>query len=186
MTRHARTGFHRCGTSPPQLSSGPLGGLIESTMIDQQKIIGEWMETIIQNGSWQEDNDLHVDEINPSFSSPDTWITGGIQSIAVAIRFRDNKKLPFVVALGFSLRSSTNPIIIVPHTLEEFRGQFDDSPPSLYLFKKDWTSWLETKARSIEIAMPGIEIPNVKAIYHEYFHAQDVEWRYSIFVYSEP
>ena len=82
-------------------------------MIDQQKIIGEWMETIIQNGSWQEDNDLHVDEINPSFSSPDTWITGGIQSIAVAIRFRDNKKLPFVVALGFSLRSSTNPIIIV-------------------------------------------------------------------------
>ena len=26
MTRHARTGFRRCGASPPQLSSGPLGG----------------------------------------------------------------------------------------------------------------------------------------------------------------
>jgi hypothetical protein len=25
MTRHARTGFRRCGTSLPQLSSGPLG-----------------------------------------------------------------------------------------------------------------------------------------------------------------
>ena len=25
MTRHARTGFHRCGASPPQLSSDPLG-----------------------------------------------------------------------------------------------------------------------------------------------------------------
>ena len=26
MTRHARTGYRRCGASPPQLSSGPLGG----------------------------------------------------------------------------------------------------------------------------------------------------------------
>jgi hypothetical protein len=25
MTYHARTGFRRCGTSSPQLSSGPLG-----------------------------------------------------------------------------------------------------------------------------------------------------------------
>jgi len=26
MTRHARNGYRRCGTSLPQLSSGPLGG----------------------------------------------------------------------------------------------------------------------------------------------------------------
>ncbi len=26
MTRHARTGYRRCGASPPQLSSGPLAG----------------------------------------------------------------------------------------------------------------------------------------------------------------
>ena len=29
--RHARTGYRRCGASPPQLSSGPLGGKNEKT-----------------------------------------------------------------------------------------------------------------------------------------------------------
>jgi hypothetical protein len=37
MTYHARTGFRRCGTSLPQLSSGPLGGCCQQSSIIKEE-----------------------------------------------------------------------------------------------------------------------------------------------------
>jgi len=38
VTYHARTGFRRCGTSLPQLSSGPLGGCIQTSTMTKRSI----------------------------------------------------------------------------------------------------------------------------------------------------
>ena len=153
-------------------------------MEDQQKIvINKWLSNVIKNGSWQSYDDLHIDKIDTLFKSKNQWINGGLNCLTITQKKLKEKKLnnDFDAALAFSLLSKTIPIGINFYNIDQMKKEFDHSPPSIYIFKKDWSVWEKQIAMSRPINISGIQ--DFKCLYFEYLPENgDGEYRRSVFL----
>ena len=96
--------------------------------------IREWMLATISNGGIDRLDDLHVDDIDENWKQRANWISASIHAYQLAMKLQRNLGLGVKVALAFSLLDGMDQTF---DTEEEFEGQLDWSPPSLYLFKAD-------------------------------------------------
>jgi hypothetical protein len=102
---------------------------------ERETTIRQWMLATVTNGGIQRLDDLHVDDIDESWTEPTSWVSGGLIAYGLALRIRRELDLNVTVALGFSLINAEGTSVGVFETQEEFEKQLDWSPPSLYLFK---------------------------------------------------
>jgi hypothetical protein len=155
-------------------------------MNKEKAIINNWISSTVKDGSWKNYNDLHIDEINSVYSSPEYWIPAGNRYLEMAIKYRDKNHINFIVALGFSLCSSKTSLGLKCESYEELIPQFDSSPPSLYLFEPSWENWRETEERSSSVEISNLTSLPVKVKYVEFFNVEDLEYRRSLFLISLP
>jgi hypothetical protein len=102
----------------------------------RERSIEAWMLTIVQDGGVGRFDDLHIDQIDEQWKPRETWIHGGLEAFRLALKVRDHHQLPYVVGLGFSLKSEDQLPDGDFQTGEEFMARVDWSPPSLYLFER--------------------------------------------------
>ncbi len=106
------------------------------------------------HGSHQRFDDLHVDEIDARYKDRDQWMNGVAHALEQAVAIRDEKDLPFTIAVGIALAPSAEALGAVPADTSELSDAMDLTPPSLYAFPVGQTPWIkESGCRPIEISM---------------------------------
>jgi len=156
-------------------------------------IVAKWMTEIIQDGGIDRYDNLHIDQIEKLWADRKYWLSGAIQAFQIALNQRDRLNVGLVIAVGFSLINSEEPIGLNFTSREEFETQFDSSPPSLYLFYEGQEPWKEKQsATSLEdllkpkvIALNSLfaeALSNQKCYYLEFFRPDEAEYRRSMFI----
>jgi hypothetical protein len=112
--------------------------------------IERWMLTVATDGGIDRFDDLHIDKIDARWKDPKVWVRAGLEAYRTAVALRNRHQLPFVVALGFSLKSSEKLLGMECHTIDEFSNWLDWSPPSLYLFRPGKTPSAEAQRGVVE------------------------------------
>ena len=103
---------------------------------NRREVIEKWMLTINDDGGVRRLDDLHIDRIDAAWEHPDRWVEGGLEALRLALVVRDRNRLPFTVALAFSLKSGRHPLGVDFRTRPELQERLNWSPPSLYLFQR--------------------------------------------------
>jgi hypothetical protein len=104
---------------------------------ERETIIRRWMLATVSDGGIERLDHLHVDDIDASWKDPESWVSAGLIAYGLALGIRRELALDVTVALAFSLVDAEDTSGDVFERQEEFKHQFDWSPPSLYLFKVD-------------------------------------------------
>ena len=123
----------------------------------RETAIEDWMLSVSQDGEAARYDDLHVDQIDPSWRSRELWIEAGLEAFQVALKLRDQHRIPLTVAISFSLESSADP-----------RGA-DFRTPTELSHLLDWSPLLYTfffRGKSRGSGRPGQtgSIPNLKTL----------------------
>ncbi len=148
--------------------------------------IRTWMLTVVQDGSWQRYNDLHIDDIDNTFLDRSNWLARGLEALNTAASIRESLGLGFIVALGIELQSSTKPTGVNFKNRIALEQEMSESPPSLYAFLPDWKNWVETLQRGVPVDPKSLGIDAANCTYYEYFSVEDMEYRRSLFVWANP
>jgi len=150
----------------------------------REEVIEKWMTAIIDDGGIRRFDDLHIDEIDSAWSHRDRWVEGGLESFRCALAVRDQNRLPFAVALAFSLKSGDRPIGVDFQSRPDLQERFDRSPPSLYLFHRG--EELRNRMGSNEVARDlnpvifGISEPGISCYYLEFLQKGTDEYCRSV------
>jgi hypothetical protein len=126
--------------------------------MDQQ--INQWLERVLTTSSWIEYDDLHITEVDGSYSEKrQKWIELGLKILkkSNALLKKSNDDSEFFCALGFSLKSTKNRKGHDFFDASQLLSKLDATPPSVYLFKRKWSQWMETVQQSSEINLRDIE-----------------------------
>lgn len=147
-------------------------------------VIEQWMLAIIKDDGVHRFDDLHIDKIEPEWEGRKEWIEGGLESFRIAMALRDGNRLPFAVALGFSLQSGDRPRGVDFHDREEIRQRLDWSPPSLYLFHRGEEPDSQSATGTVQYLDPAIlgADGDVRCYYLEFKHEGADEYSRSVFV----
>ncbi|KQS35647.1 hypothetical protein [Pedobacter sp. Leaf194] len=113
--------------------------------------IRTWLLNVINDGSWQRFNDLHIDEISRDFSHRAAWFSGGVACYIHARAIIEELDLPFTVELVFHLKSKKKKIDHIFKRLSALDKNLDDTPPSLYVFRNDWKGLHETRKKGTKL-----------------------------------
>jgi hypothetical protein len=73
---------------------------------EMKERIAVWIEQVIERRSDHEFDDLHLGDVDPSFGPRAMWPTAASDCLQTALLLRNDRGLPFTVAIGMSLRSS--------------------------------------------------------------------------------
>jgi hypothetical protein len=157
------------------------------------EIIDRWMTAIIEDGGIERYDDLHIDRIEKQWTNSSLWLSGSISAFQLALKQRDRHNPELVVAIGFALKSTDEPMGLNFTTREEMERQFDSSPPSIYLFYAEQELWTKRKnmAAVNGLLEPKIVVcdalfsdllPYAKCHFLEFFRPDDAEYRRSIFI----
>ncbi len=106
------------------------------------------MHAIISDGGVSRFDDLHIDVIDESWKDRKLWIPGAIEAYKLARTIAANNGFDFSIAVGFSLESSEAPRGINFKTRQDLEGEFDWTPPSLYLFHPGTEPWAKPGSKS--------------------------------------
>jgi hypothetical protein len=148
-----------------------------------KKRIRSWMTRVIQEGTHASFDDLHVDEISDRFRDRTTWFDGGIECLQLSALIRNAEQRPFSVAVGFSLRSNPVPCGLQSNSVLDLTKEFDDSPPSLYLFEQGNEPW-RTDKDFAEVSIdfqPRMNI-RMRTYLREWFDENDADFRRSFWI----
>jgi hypothetical protein len=102
---------------------------------DREATIRKWMLETFSDGGIERFDHLHVDDIDPAWENPASWVSAGLTAYALALAIQRELGLDVMVALGFGLVDAHDASGDMFETQEEFEKELDWSPPSLYLFK---------------------------------------------------
>jgi hypothetical protein len=155
----------------------------------REEAIEKWVLAVVANGVVDRFDDLHLDLIDPAWKHPDHWVEGGLEALRVAIGLRNQNRLPFIVALAFSLKSYAHRQGIDFCTQSEFQERLNWSPPSLYLFHLGE----EPKSRvtlgdsvvDLDPTILGIATDDVSCYYLEFLPQDADEYCRSVFIESK-
>lgn len=107
--------------------------------MENSEKIRNWILKVIDDGSWVQYNDIHIDEISSDFKERKNWIYGGIACYHLAIEIIKKLYPQFEVELCFHLKSKKLPGDYLVKNISELRKGLDDfTPPSLYIYEKNW------------------------------------------------
>ncbi len=160
---------------------GTAKTMSQASHVERNERIRAWMKEVIERRSHQRYDDLHLDRIDPEYARPLTWLTAGAACLDAAISIRDDNRWPFSVALGMSLKAGPERIGRNFNDYQHIVGEFDWTPPSLYVFPKGEHSWLggpELEELGPEYRAPTAA-PNF-AFFREWYDANDQEYRRSL------
>lgn len=115
------------------------------------------MPRIVEDGGIDRYDDLHVDQIDERFRWRKEWLAGARLSFEMALDLSKRHSLDVVVAVAFSLRSADRPIGVTFETTKALVGEFDWSPPSLYLFEVRQEPWKALFARMPNVFRKDLE-----------------------------
>jgi hypothetical protein len=102
---------------------------------DREAIIRNWMLEAFSDGGIKRFDHLHVDNIDPAWKNPTSWVSAGLTAYALALGIQRELGLDVMVALSFGLVDAQDASGDMFETQEEFEKELDWSPPSLYLFE---------------------------------------------------
>jgi hypothetical protein len=115
-----------------------------------ERIIEQWMLTVLSDGGIDRFDDLHIDTIDAIWRSRSFWVEGGLAAFRLALRLRDRHSIPVKVELAFSLKTNDRRTGADFDTLEQFALRLDWTPPSLYLFRTGGEHGLANKNQACE------------------------------------
>jgi hypothetical protein len=156
----------------------------------REQVIEGWMLAVATDGGIERFDHLHIDRIDEAWKEQSTWVDAALEAYRIAVALRNQHKLPFVVALGFSLESGAS-----FETTKTLASRLDWSPPSLYLFHPGKTPYNDvdpaaTKkflehgvaVRELVPAMFGVETHVERAYHMEFRQTGSAELVSSVFI----
>ncbi len=156
----------------------------------REETIAKWMLSIVNNGGVRRLDDLHINRIDSVWHERTLWVEGGIAAFRIARVLRDRNRLPFTVAVAFSLTSSKQPRGVDFRNLREFRDRLDRSPPSLYLFEPGEGPRNKTvvanAAQDLDSSLFAIQEAGVSCYYLEFLQHNADEYSRSVFIEDKP
>jgi hypothetical protein len=128
-------------------------------------------------------DDLHIDEIDEAYRDRSVWVEGGIWCLEAALSIRELRRLDVQLALGFGLRSSQLPRGRNFADWAELTQELNDSPPSLYLWKRgaDPIGISTTRVLQLDGLVPRIK-NNVRTILSEWHDSTESEFRRTVWI----
>jgi hypothetical protein len=168
-----------------------MDGRSSDKVVRHRNAIESWMLEITADGGIDRYDDLHIDRINSTWKRRELWFPAALQAYELAIDIRDRNDLQFSVVLGFSLRGGERPKGMNFTTRAEFEREFNQTPPSLYLFRPEQEPWLHEQnsgAKSgtqdlmmkIDPALLGIEAVLKRCFYLEFKSPGETEFSRSV------
>ena len=147
-------------------------------MTDLKSTIKSWLLNVVNDGSWQRFNDLHIDKISTVFPNKASWFTGGIECYIQAKTVIEELDLPYTVELAFPLKSKKTKIDHLITSVSSLYKNYDDTPPSLYVFRNEWKELQEltTKGSKLQGFTSG-KILGGNFFYFQVFNEDDNEIR---------
>ncbi len=127
-----------------------MAAIYHNNISELESRIESWMRTIIQNGGIDRHDDLHIDRIWAGWKDQNTWISAGLHVYDLALNVRDREQLPFLVVLGFSLKSGIQRNGINFGAIADVERELGITPPSLYLFRPGQEPWAEAERLKAE------------------------------------
>ncbi len=144
-------------------------------------IIMQWLVETIKNDTWRNFDSLHIDDIDSKYESKKNWLNGGIECLYNAnkiihqLSFKDKK-----VFLLLSLEGNSEKQGINFNSSDELESQFDETPPSLYVYEDSWSNFIDTLQQGHLISKNILNIDGFDFYHIEYKEEGDLEYRRSI------
>lgn len=131
-------------------------------------------------------DDLHVDEIDSSWSSRSQWVEAALRALAVAVAIRDEKRTQVTPAVGFSLRGVSTRRYDDLRDLSSVAAELDESPPSLYLFHLGLEPWTSDVDFTLWTPRPstGRPSPDVIGYLRTWWEPTERSYQRSLFICS--
>ncbi|MBL7682769.1 MAG: hypothetical protein JNK00_05375 [Flavipsychrobacter sp.] len=104
----------------------------------QAKRIYKWVNDTIRSKVW--DNDLHIDVVNRRYDLGKhqyLWIDSAVAYYLIAKQYVEKQELPFQVILVIELEYKDVIGDYPVYSKQELEKELCNTPPSLYLYKKD-------------------------------------------------
>ncbi|MEH3114037.1 hypothetical protein [Pedobacter terrae] len=120
-------------------------------MNEKNIMIKSWLLKVIDDGSWEKYNDLHIDQIDNAFEKKAHWFEGGLKCYEYAVFIIKELELPYTIELAFSLKSKKIVKNYIIKDIESLKREFDSSPPSLYVFHDEWANLEEIKKKGTKL-----------------------------------
>jgi len=139
-----------------------------------------WIEKCIIEKTYLDYNDLHIDELKKTFKKKKYWINGGVQVLKKANDILQKGFCNFTVSLALSLLSDEQPLGINFTNSKTLAQQFDDTPPSLYIFKKGTEPWITMNTQIISLEDAIFDFFSL--CYIEYKEEKELEFRRSVWI----
>jgi len=116
-----------------------------SYLSKEKQIVGYlkvWTDNVINNELWKNFIDLHIDDIIKDFQDKKNWLNGSlfVFNCLTNIVDKSDYDIVLVIPLSCSLTESKTQF----STLKEIENELDITPPSFYLFPKDYKNFKET------------------------------------------
>lgn len=146
-------------------------------------IIKEWLSEVISDGSWESYNSLHIYDIDEKYEDDSSWFEVGLECLNTAITILDELSISDKkVFLLYSLIDGEEEKGINYNNASEFIKQFDDTPPSLYLYEEEWDGYRDTINEGVLINDSILNIQGLSVYHVEYKEDGDNEYRRSVMV----
>jgi hypothetical protein len=146
----------------------------------RERTVKSWIESSLKTGGIERYDDLHVDQIDPSWKKRDRWMEAGFEALKLALKLKERYSFPADVTLAFSLLSGDAPRGVNFKSEAELKDNFDWSPPSLYLLRpgtKPWSSERQDPQTSRpELAVTKIDLKRL-GITHPFMDGYCVEFK---------
>jgi len=138
-----------------------------------KKRINTWVDNTVFLKSYKEFDDLHIDEIFTPEPKQQDWFDLSIEAYEYALKLVEESYPNISCGLTFSLKAENTRQGVNFKNIQELTGEFDITPPSLYLFKKGEELW---NLPETECISPGnIQFLNNYIFYYSEFELKDIK-----------
>lgn len=140
----------------------------------RKKYIKEWIDNFTGEKEFRYSH-FHIDEICIAYEHKEKWIKAGVKCLKDGLNFIRKGKYDLDIALLIDLKSSENRKNNIFNNIAEIEKEFGDTPPSIYISKKDHVVVSEDlKLRQLDIFNRPVK--NIKCYYCEFKDDKDLEY----------
>lgn len=150
------------------------------TLMVNYQDLHNWLTTTPRANSFSE---CHLDLFVKPFR-PLEWIDGTIEALLLARPIVTTKLSACRVAAAFALKTFQSFVGVTYSTREELITQFNDTPPSIYLFRQlfPWET-AQSDFYSVAINVIGPVRDNLSLLHCEYLESGEDEYRRSLWLF---
>lgn len=112
-----------------------------------QQCLHHWLDNVIEERLWLKYDNLHIDEIDYTFSDRNTWIEGGLFLLDCMREIMDMSVYSCFLAIELSDSAKLTDLSVI--NIEYLKRELYSSPPSIYVFPKNEISYNQTLNASV-------------------------------------